>query len=652
MTEAQAQDSFERVLPLSDIIYGRARSAMIWGVVGAVSLFLGLLCLLMLVSVFEHRGRLTVPREQYNDLKAVAAFSSEQTPSDTILPYSDSGVLPTAWRQRGRLTGAVAGGLYRASLFFQGNESAVIAFSLFVLLLGLLWSTSVALNQRAAAAASGLSANRLRRGIHRQALRLAPSNLSSAGTDEALTLFLDRTDKVQSGLSKWVTILTRDGLELVSLAAFLLLIQWRVGLLCLIPIAVCLYLLMRLSKAYEERDEAADQKTSSELSRLAEGLKKSRLVRAYGMEEHEQTQFTGTLDRYTNNRRSQGRGYRLHRWLVRLTILLVALFVLYFVFGERMLRENENRLPLADAVLIVGVLVYMTFPLSRVLQLASIKQETANESAAIQRYIGRIPEVGQAVGARFVEPLSRVLQFDAVQYSDESGPLLQGLDLKVNAGEIVAIVSMNEAEARAAAYMIPRFIEPTSGRVLLDGEDIAWVTLDSLRAEAVFVGGNEPFFTGTVLENLTCGDSAYSKQQATEAAKQTHAHNFILELPSGYETKLGEDGVTLSPGQAFRLSLARAVLRKPALLVIEEPAESLETDDKSLIDDAYTRLAKDRTIIVLPTRLSTVKKAHTVVMLHQGRVEGSGKQEKLVKSSPMYRHWEYTRFNEFRDGRA
>lgn len=317
-----------------------------------------------------------------------------------------------------------------------------------------------------------------------------------------------------------------------------------------------------------------------------------------------------------------------------------------------MLRTGTPGFPLSDSVLIAGCVIYLTFPLSRLLSLRALRSEVAIESGFVQRYLARIPEVGQAVGAKFLQPLTRVLQLDSVHYSDTAGPLLRGLDLKVNAGETVALVSLNPSEARAVAYMIPRFIEPVSGRVLFDGEDIAWVTLESLRAEAIFVGGDEPFFTGTVLQNLTCADSEYSLQNAHEAAKQAHAHNFILELPSGYETQIGEHGEQLDSGQAFRLSLARAILRKPALMVIEEPRELLDSDNKALVEDAYSRIMKDRTVLVLPSRLSTIKRADRVVLVHNGKVEAMGKQDKLVKSCSLYRHWEYMRFNEFRDART
>jgi ABC-type multidrug transport system fused ATPase/permease subunit len=267
----------------------------------------------------------------------------------------------------------------------------------------------------------------------------------------------------------------------------------------------------------------------------------------------------------------------------------------------------------------------------------------------VYRYLDRIPEVGQAVGARFLQPLSRLLQFEGVHYALPHGrKLLDGVDLRIPAGTSTAVISLEPLEPRALCYLLPRFIEPQSGRVLFDGEDIAWVTLESLRAETAYVGGTDPFFTGTVLENISCGSANFSLQDVTAAAKQAHAHNFILKLQQGYETVLGEHGEQLDPGQSYRLGLTRAILRNPAVLIVEEPTTALDDDTKAMLDDTYSRILPNRTVIFLPMRLSTLRRLDQIVVLHKGRVEAVGKHADLVRTSPLYRHWEYLRFNEFR----
>ena len=161
------------------------------------------------------------------------------------------------------------------------------------------------------------------------------------------------------------------------------------------------------------------------------------------------------------------------------------------------------------------------------------------------------------------------------------------------------------------------------------------------------VAGDGDCFPGTVLENICCGRSEQGLSRATEAAKAVHAHHFITKLPRGYETRIDDEETRLDIGQRFRIGLARALMRDPAFLVIEEPAEPLDDDTKSLLGDTYDRIVLGRTVLFLPTRLSTVRRADRVVVLHDGQVAETGRHEELVQSSELYRHWEYTRFNAF-----
>jgi ABC-type multidrug transport system fused ATPase/permease subunit len=297
----------------------------------------------------------------------------------------------------------------------------------------------------------------------------------------------------------------------------------------------------------------------------------------------------------------------------------------------------------------IAAIVATGFPLQNLARLKYRHDEAEQAARRIQTYLNQIPEVGQAVGAKFLQPLSRMLILENVTYTTPSRrKLLDGLNVRIPAGRQVAIVATEPLEGLALAYLLPRFIEPQEGRIMVDNEDIAWVTLESLRAETIFVGGRDTSLTATIRENISGGNPNFSLQDVTEAAKIAHAHNYISKLPQGYETVVGEHGEQLDAGQAFRLSLARAIVRKPALLIIEEPSELLDDDTKNMLDDAYKRIAPNRTVLFLAKRLSTVKRADEIVLLHQGRLAAIGPHARLVQSSPLYRHWEYTRFNEFR----
>ncbi len=638
--------AFRRVLPRHSPWRWSVRRAAFWSALATVLTCGLLLDLFLLTDLLATQGHLRVTGAAVERLSELAG-EPRPTAEQTVRHVFNGGLLPTVWWAREMPFGPLVAGLYRAIPTLQTNAGALVTLIAAALLIAvarhLLLGWSRGLCEKVALE----TVTRLRQSLHRQTLRLGPSDLEERRTSEALRLFTTEAKRVEEGLVQWLYRLSRFPFEFLALLALALTVQWRLALQCLIPLAGCWYLAQRAGERIRQRRRHAEDRASEELRLLAEGLRKARLVRGYGMETFEHEQFQKHLDRFRNELARAARQIRWSEWATWLVVSVTGAIVLLFI-GSKVLNSPEA-VSVAAAVLLTLTLGAMFVPLTRLWALPSISRDVALAADTIYRYLDRIPEVGQAVGARFLEPPSQSIRFESVTYALPGGrTVLDGVDLKLPAKQIHAIVSLDALEPRAVAYLLPRFIEPQSGRILYDGNDIAWATLESLRAETIYVGGQDPFFTGTVFENISCGSQEYKLQQVTEAAKLTHAHNFIVKLPQGYETVLGEHGELLDAGQAFRLGLARAVLRNPAVLIIEEPTDALDADTKSLLDDAYDRICRERTVIFLPARLSTVRRADQIVLLHRGRVEALGTHSSLVRSSPLYRHWEYIRFNEFR----
>ena len=496
-----------------------------------------------------------------------------------------------------------------------------------------------------AARSSRKLATWLRSAIHRQTLRLGPSDLTGQQHQEALRHFVDDVEAVRDAVSQWRWRFVRGMIFLPLLAICIVAIDARLGVQCLIPAIACWFVYQYERQRGVEKRQIAEAHAETEVRFLSEFLKQTRLVRGYNMEEFEQSLFQKHLDRMTEEAVT---GRRLERaalstarfvtWAgVALVLLLISLRVISAI----------DPLPLANAAAMAVALALFAVELNSWQKLIQHQARMEINGDRIYRYLDEIPEVGQAVGARFIQPIAKSIVFENVHYHKRTKEILQGVDLRMEAHTEIALVSLDRLAPRAIAYLIPRFIEPTKGRVLFDGEDIAWGTLESIRNEAVYVGSEDPVLSGTVLENLCCGDTRYCLPDAIEAAKLVHAHKFITNLPQGYDTVLGEHGEQLDIGQAFRLGLARAALRDPAVLIIEEPLILLDEDTKALIDDAYQRLSAKRTIIYLPGRLSTIRRSDQVIMLHDGRVEGIGSHSELSKASELYRHWDYVTFSNF-----
>lgn len=648
---------FRRVFPTKELTRGSARWAWAWSALSAVFLCGLLFGCYLLLDLLIQRGEVHVSSEAevqaYAKLTgATIANSANPGEEPHVLSeqvFFDQGLRATAWAARREPWSGLVTWCVRHIPALRANSSALFALLTSNVVMGVIAGLSSLQVRTLAFRLSQEVATRLRQSVHRQTLRLGPSDLDDDAGEVAFLMFTGDVERVREGIQSWFERIVRHSLLLASLLFVALVTHWLLALQCLLPLVACWYLVRRERQRFEQSRCRIEDQIGSELKLLAEGLRKTRLVRGFGMENFEHERFRVRLARFLRGIASLRDDERLSRWLCWIVVLFTVTMVLFLIATKVLTPPSEAaHLPIAAALILLVVFRAAYRPLNELWNLHRIEVTAGQWADSIQRYVNRIPEVGQAVGAKFLQPLAKQITFESVSYRrPDHRLLLDRIELRIPFGSVTTILSLDPVEARALTYLLPRFIEPQSGRVLIDGEDLAFVTLESLRAETVFVGGVDPYFTGTVAENISCGDPRYLLQQVTEAAKHVHAHQFISKLPHGYETVLGEHGEQLDAGQGFLLALARALVRNPALLVIEEPAERLDEDTKSLLDDTYARLGRKRTLIFLPSRLSTVRKADQVIFLHKGRVEAVGPYSKLITSSPLMRHWEYVKFNEF-----
>jgi ABC-type multidrug transport system fused ATPase/permease subunit len=642
---------FQRLFSFRDLWRGAALRACLYFAASSVLLCLALCDLCLIADLLVQGGQFSISELDRPKLASLVGdellTGGGQAPlvETGRITYSDRGLLPTIWRFRGRFFSPLLVAAYTRFSPLRDDLHTLETLIVVAALLGWLRSMLEA-RARVLFVEAGLDvAVRLRRSIHRQTLRLGPSDLEGHSGQQAMHLFTAEVDRLSAGVTRWAERMGRDPLQLALLLGLAVAVDARLAAVCLVPLVGCWYLARRELLRIDEVRDLSAANAARELRVLSENLEKTRLVRGFGMETFAQEQFQKYLDRFQQTIREGLRAKAWSRRGIRIGVAATLAFVLFFVSWKILIHE----ISFAAGVLMIASLGAAWVPLQNLVLLQ--REHVAAEEAAhqIQNYLNQIPEVGQAVGAKFLQPLSKMITFENVSYATPSKrQLLEGLKLKLPAGRQMAIVATDPLEGQAVAYLLPRFIEPQAGKILIDGEDIAWVTIESLRAETIFIGGKDPFLTGSVRDNISGGNPTFSLQDVTEAAKITHAHNFILKLPQGYETVIGEHGEQLDAGQSFRLGLARAILRKPALLIIEEPADQLDDDTKAMLDDAYKRIAPNRTVIFLPQRLSTLKRVDEILLIHKGRLAAIGPHSRLVQSSPLYRHWEYIHFNEFR----
>jgi ATP-binding cassette subfamily B protein len=531
------------------------------------------------------------------------------------------------------------GGAGQPTFFYYLTGLALLAIIL-VLLLGVL----AFLLQVLAARASIEATTRLRRAVYHHTFRLGTLAFRALGPGEAVSIFTRHVEAVHDALYTWITVLFVQPIKFALLLAFALIIHPLLALAFLL-FALLVWLVGGQVASYvRSQSRAATTRAAEQLTLIRESLMLMRLVKCYLMELFNQSRVERQLARHAAAQLRRYRGEALYRPLLGFLGMLAAVCLLY-VGGLIVLH---GQLSVASAIAMATALICLYGPVQAWLENRKVLRRGRESAAVLFRFLDRPGEVGQVVGAEFLTPLGKELEFDNVSLREPGSNrmLLQDVSLTIKAGERIGLIGSEDLEKYALVYLIPRFLDPTSGEIRIDQHNLRWVTLDSLRAQIALVMQHHLVFHDTVANNIGCGDPAYTLPQIIEAAKMAHAHHFIQKLPKGYETAIGELGHTLSMSEQFRIALARAILRDPALIIIEEPETPLDDDSKSLLDDTFARVLPGRTAIFLPHRISTIRSCDRIFLLHKGRLEATGDHRGLLSQNSLYRHLHYLEFNE------
>jgi subfamily B ATP-binding cassette protein MsbA len=451
---------------------------------------------------------------------------------------------------------------------------------------------------------------------------------------QLITRVLNDTREARTAITFALTDVLRQAVTAATYVTFLFLMSWRLTLVALVTgplVAVFLSPILRrlkgsYGKAFQQRGEL--------VSVAQETMSGIRLVKSFGAEEHERERFSRTSRQYARrmvraNALSQAAG-PISETLSSLIALVLIWIGANMVLGTGTLTAEVFIAFVTMAVRLVSpVKALAQFPTKLQLSLAAAERffevlDTTAEPAR-EAHPGTIPAPRESI------------RFENVDFEYEPGrPVLRGIDFEARAGEVVALVGPSGAGKSTMVDLLPRFIDPTGGRITIDGSDLREMPLGALRSLFGVVSQETVIFHDTVRANISYGEDR-AEEEVYEAIRAANAEDFIRELPDGLDTLLGDRGIRLSGGQRQRVGIARAILRDPPLLILDEATSSLDTESEQLIQAALERLLTGRTVFVIAHRLSTIRGADRILALEDGRLVESGTHGELYEAGGLYR---------------
>jgi ABC-type multidrug transport system fused ATPase/permease subunit len=485
-------------------------------------------------------------------------------------------------------------------------------------------------------------ANGLRHAIHKQAFLLGPHDLLGTSRSRPEELFADKAEIVRRGLSRWWLAIPRSVVALALLLAVALSVHiWLTLLVVLLAIYILrFYRVMR--QRLETEAETLSEKAEQQKGDLLSSLRLAPLATGYALDRPPDESFTRNSEAYEKSEfQAQTRATFLKPLF--LFIVLVSVSFVLLVVGS-----NEE-ITVDETMLLGASVICAYFPASRLYQLRDRLRDAEAAATEIFAYLDREAAVIQVPDAKPIGRIEKHIALDKVTIADRTGKrLLDEVSASIPAGRTVAIMASDPHTPLAIAGLFLRFYDPAAGRILFDDQDISKATLDTVRGQVALVSSDGPVFPGTVAENIACGDSGFTRLQIDDAVKQAHANELIAAMPNGLDTPVGHRLTEMPEHAGFHIGLARALLREPSLLVLQEPGDALSQEASQRLDAALKHVAQNRTLIVLPSRLASIRSADLNLLFHEGRFEAQGGHSELLQSSELYRHLNYVRFNPYR----
>jgi subfamily B ATP-binding cassette protein MsbA len=453
-------------------------------------------------------------------------------------------------------------------------------------------------------------------------------------TGELMSRLTSDVEKVQQGVAGSMGDLMLSAFMILALVGKIFVTDWQMAMLSLVITPLAVIPLILFSHQLKKKGLLNQKKMANIYNLLHETIKGNKIVKAFTMEKFEMRKFfQETLSYFKACLKLEWVGSAASPFMEFVGGILGA-FIL--VIGTT--RIARGYMTPGDFSSFIVAIFMMYTPIKRLSRANNTIQQAVASYERTQEIMQSQPQIKEHPKAYSLPPVKGRVKFENVSFSyDNMMPVLQDISFEVKPTERIALVGLSGAGKTTIINLLPRFYDPTSGRITIDGVDIREVSLSSLRSQIGLVTQELVLFNDTVSKNVAYGLEEMPLEKIEEAAKAAKAHEFIMKLPQNYDSNIGESGALLSSGQRQRLAIARALLKNPPILILDEATSALDSESERLIQIALANVMKDRTTFIIAHRLSTIRSADRILVIDKGKIAEMGSHEELLRMNGIYR---------------
>lgn len=472
----------------------------------------------------------------------------------------------------------------------------------------------------------------LRNKLYEQIQKQSLSFFAGHPTGLLMSRITNDVQSVQTASSDAVTALVKDSFMLVCLVGVIFYTDWKLALIAMIVFPLTIYPISWFGRKMRKVTTSTQITMGNLNSLLQETISGARIVKAFCMEKYENKRFAAENERLFKH---YMKAVSVNAISSPLMDFLGGLGIAAVIFYGGYNVVHGYSTP-GTFFSFIAALLMLYEPVKRLTNVNNTINQGIAGADRIFSIIDLVPDIEDKTDAVVLPPISKSIDLRNVTFSYETMPVLKNINLSIKAGEVVAFVGMSGGGKTSLVNLIPRFYDVNAGCILIDGYNIRDVSLQSLRRQIAIVTQQTILFNDTVKNNIAYGDIERTETDITNAAKAANAHDFIMKLPTGYDSNIGELGTKLSGGEKQRISIARALLKNAPILILDEATSSLDTEAEIEVQDALDNLMKGRTTLVIAHRLSTIRNANRIIALVNGQIVEEGSHETLMEKKGEY----------------